>query len=147
MPYCVKLFLALLILRCWKQLFLKIFYPVAPDTIHNHVKTYRDERRNMHFIAPEYGMYCRCVKYHETLMFRHLNDTGWNNYNLLNKRQWNTRWAFAWKHDIFTKNCENNMLSSHMKRSQLLWLHDKSHLSQQKNFKVKWFGISFFFIW
>ena len=29
---------------------------VAPDTIHNHVKTYRDERRNMHFIAPEYGM-------------------------------------------------------------------------------------------
>ncbi|XP_029199160.2 nuclear receptor-binding protein-like [Acropora muricata] len=28
---------------------------VAPDTIHNHVKTYRDERRNMHFIAPEYG--------------------------------------------------------------------------------------------
>ena len=52
----------LLILRCRKQLFLKIFYPVAPDTIHNHVKTYRDERRNMHFIAPEYGMYCRCVK-------------------------------------------------------------------------------------
>lgn len=28
---------------------------VAPDTIHNHVKTYREERRNMHFIAPEYG--------------------------------------------------------------------------------------------
>ncbi|XP_048582966.1 nuclear receptor-binding protein isoform X2 [Nematostella vectensis] len=28
---------------------------VAPDTIHNHVKTCREERRNMHFIAPEYG--------------------------------------------------------------------------------------------
>ncbi|XP_022802070.1 nuclear receptor-binding protein-like [Stylophora pistillata] len=28
---------------------------VAPDTIHNHVKTYREEMRNMHFIAPEYG--------------------------------------------------------------------------------------------
>ena len=31
---------------------------------------------------------------------------------LLNKPQWNTRWAFARKHDIFR--CENNMLSSHV---------------------------------
>ena len=29
---------------------------------------------------------------------------------LLHKHQWNTRWAFAQKLDIFT--CENNMLSS-----------------------------------
>ena len=29
--------------------------PVAPDAIHNHVKTYREEQRNMHYIAPEYG--------------------------------------------------------------------------------------------
>ncbi|KXJ13209.1 nuclear receptor-binding protein isoform X2 [Exaiptasia diaphana] len=29
---------------------------VAPDTIHNHVKTCREEKRNMHFIAPEYGI-------------------------------------------------------------------------------------------
>ncbi|XP_066272212.1 nuclear receptor-binding protein-like isoform X1 [Branchiostoma lanceolatum] len=28
---------------------------VAPDAIHNHVKTYREEQRHMHFIAPEYG--------------------------------------------------------------------------------------------
>ena len=34
------------------------------------------------------------------------------------------------KHDIFT--CENNMLSSDVKRSRLLWLHDTSRLSQQK---------------
>ncbi len=31
------------------------FIPVAPDAIHNHVKTYREEQRNMHYIAPEYG--------------------------------------------------------------------------------------------
>ena len=31
------------------------------------------------------------------------------------------------------------MLSSHVKRSPLLWLHIKSYLSQRK---VKWFGIS-----
>ena len=29
------------------------------------------------------------------------------------KHLWNTRWAFAWKLDIFT--CDNNMLSSHVK--------------------------------
>ncbi|XP_070556440.1 nuclear receptor-binding protein-like [Ptychodera flava] len=28
---------------------------VAPDTIHNHVKTFREEQKNMHYIAPEYG--------------------------------------------------------------------------------------------
>uniref|UniRef100_A0A8D8QG91 Nuclear receptor-binding protein homolog n=1 Tax=Cacopsylla melanoneura TaxID=428564 RepID=A0A8D8QG91_9HEMI len=28
---------------------------VAPDTIHHHVKTCRDNMKNMHFIAPEYG--------------------------------------------------------------------------------------------
>ena len=35
------------------------------------------------------------------------------------------------KHDIFT--CENNMLSSHVKISPLLWLHNKSRLLQGKN--------------
>ena len=63
---------------------------------------------------------------------------------LLYKYQWNTRWAFARKHDIFT--CENNMLSSHVKRSRLLWLHDTSCLRSKKNVKVKWFGISLVFI-
>ena len=40
------------------------------------------------------------------------------------KHQWNTRWAFARKRDTFTR--ENNILSSHVKRSPLLWLHNKS---------------------
>ena len=31
------------------------------------------------------------------------------------------------------------------KRSLLLWLHNKLHLLQQKNIKVKWFGISIVF--
>ncbi|CAB4009154.1 nuclear receptor-binding -like, partial [Paramuricea clavata] len=29
---------------------------VAPDTIRDHVKTYHEERRNMHYLAPEYGL-------------------------------------------------------------------------------------------
>ncbi|KAL0272390.1 UNVERIFIED_CONTAM: hypothetical protein PYX00_005375 [Menopon gallinae] len=29
---------------------------VAPDAIHHHVKTCRDSMKNMHFIAPEYGV-------------------------------------------------------------------------------------------
>ena len=45
------------------------------------------------------------------------------------------------KHDIFT--CENNMLSSHVKTSPLLWLCNKLLLSQEKAIKVKWFGISY----
>ena len=32
------------------------------------------------------------------------------------------------------------MLSSHVKISPLLWLHNKSRLSHQKTIKVKWFG-------
>lgn len=28
---------------------------VAPDTINNHVKTCREEQKNLHFFAPEYG--------------------------------------------------------------------------------------------
>ena len=42
--------------------------------------------------------------------------------NLLYKYQWNTRWAFAPKLGVFT--CENNVLSSHVKISPLLWLHN-----------------------
>ena len=38
------------------------------------------------------------------------------------------------------------MLSSHVKISPLLWLHNKSHISHQKSIKVKWFGISLVFI-
>ena len=66
----------------------------------------------------------------------------WECY-LLYKHQWNTRWAFTRKLDIFT--CENNMLSSHVKISPLLWLHNKSRLSHQKTVKVKWFGSSLVF--
>ena len=43
--------------------------------------------------------------------------------HLFYKHQWNTRWAFAQKHDIFT----------HVKISP--------HLSQDKTVSVKWFGI------
>ena len=39
-----------------------------------------------------------------------------------------------------------NLLSSHMKISPLLWLHNKSLLSHQKTVKVKWFGSSMVFI-
>lgn len=30
-------------------------FPVAPDTINNHVKTCREEKKSLHFFAPEYG--------------------------------------------------------------------------------------------
>ena len=58
---------------------------------------------------------------------------------LLYKHQWNTKWAFARKLDIFT--CENNMLYSHVKISPLLWLRNKSRLSHQK--LLKWNGLVF----
>ncbi|CAJ0920362.1 unnamed protein product, partial [Ranitomeya imitator] len=34
---------------------LLFLFPVAPDTINNHVKTCREEQKNLHFFAPEYG--------------------------------------------------------------------------------------------
>ena len=40
--------------------------------------------------------------------------------------------------------CEINRLSSHVKRSPLLWLHNKTHLSQQKNYEIE---IVYYFIW
>jgi len=43
----------------------------------------------------------------------------------------------AQKSGIFTR--DNNMLSSHIKRSVLLLLHKKSHLSQQKSAMVWYF--------
>ena len=55
-----------------------------------------------------------------------------------------TRCAFAQKHGIFAR--ENNMLSSHVKRLPLLWLHNKLCLSQEKAIKMKWFCISSVFI-
>ena len=59
---------------------------------------------------------------------------------ILYKHQWNTRWAFARKLDIFT--CENTMLSLHVKISPLLyWLHNKSRPSHQK--LLKWNGLIF----
>ena len=39
-----------------------------------------------------------------------------------------------------------NLISSHVKISPLLWLYNKSRLSHQKTVKVKWFGISLVFI-
>ena len=40
--------------------------------------------------------------------------------------------------------CENNIIFT-CERSPLLWLQNKSCLSQQKAIKVKWFGISLVF--
>ena len=60
---------------------------------------------------------------------------------LLYKHQWNTKWALAWKLDIFT--CQNNMLSSHVKISPLLWLHNKLHLSDRK---MLWYFIGVYII-
>ena len=40
-----------------------------------------------------------------------------------------------------------NLLSSHVKISPLLWLHNKSRLSHQKTVKVKWFGILLVFLY
>ena len=39
-----------------------------------------------------------------------------------------------------------NMLSSHVKISPLLWLHNELRLLHQKTIKVKWFGSSMVFI-
>ena len=65
--------------------------------------------------------------------------------NLLYKHQWNTKFAFAGKLDIFI--CENNMLSSHVKISPLLWLHNKPHLSDQKTLsKMVWHFIGVYII-
>ena len=46
----------------------------------------------------------------------------------LYQHQWNTEWAFTRKLHTCIFTHENNMLSSHMKRSPSLWLHNKSHL-------------------
>lgn len=41
---------------------IRYFLLVAPDTINNHVKTCREEQKNLHFFAPEYGgMLCHSL--------------------------------------------------------------------------------------
>ena len=55
---------------------------------------------------------------------------------LLYKHQWNTKWAFPRKIHIFTR--EDNMLSSHVKRSPSLWLHNKSRLWKQADLVFHW---------
>ena len=52
------------------------------------------------------------------------------NQILLYKHQWNTKWAFPRKLHIFTR--EDNVLSSHVKRSPSLWLHNKSRLWKRR---------------
>ena len=46
---------------------------------------------------------------------------------------------------VNTKEIPSSHASSHVKRSPLLWLHNKLRLSQQKAIEVKWFGISLVF--
>jgi len=55
---------------------------------------------------------------------------------LLYEHQWNTKWAFPRKLHIFTH--EDNMLSSHVKRSLSLWLHNKSRLWKQVDLVFQW---------
>ena len=60
----------------------------------------------------------------------------WLLYNkrglLLYKQQWNTRWAFACKHDIFT--CEDNMLKDH---HCLMWSHNPLKSTQMCSCMIK----------
>ena len=70
---------------------------------------------------------CSLVRYrvdHEKIKF--ISISGHVIFCLLYKHQWNTKWAFPRKRQIFTR--EENMLSSHVKRSPSLWLHNKSRL-------------------
>ena len=50
--------------------------------------------------------------------------------------QWNTKWAFTRKVHIFTH--EDNIISSHVKRSPSLWLHNKSRLWKQADLVFHW---------
>ena len=52
------------------------------------------------------------------------------------KHQWNTKWAFPRKLHIFIR--EDNMLSSHVKKSSSSWLHNKSHLWKQTDLVFHW---------
>ena len=67
---------------------------------------------------------------------------------ILHKYQWNNKWAFAWKYHIFTR--ENNLISSHAKRSPSLWLHNKSRhfhwcLFNKKNITCPLVDMNFIF--
>ena len=49
--------------------------------------------------------------------------------------------------EILGELSRENLISSHVKISPLLWLHNKSRLSHQKTIKVKWFGIYYMAAW
>ena len=59
----------------------------------------------------------------------HLTRPEDTHFSVFYKHQWNTKWAFPRKLNIFTR--EDNMLSSHVKRSPSLWLHNKLRLWKQ----------------
>ena len=65
--------------------------------------------------------------------------------HLLYKHRRNTEWAFERKHDIFIR--EGYMLFSHVKRSALLWLHNKSRLSQRRLWQQRLSQSSFDATW
>ena len=80
-------------------------------------------------------------------MFKHalLTNDKVKKDHLFYKHHWNTKWAFARKLDIFT--CENNMLSSYVKISLLLWHHNKLHLSDKNCLsKMVWYFIGVYII-
>ena len=69
---------------------------------------------------------------------------------LLYKHQWNPKWAFPRNLHIFTR--EDNMLSSHVKGSPWLWLHNKSRLFHwclynKQNITCPLMDMNFIFSW
>ena len=70
-------------------------------------------------------------KAHQTVELRNMYY-----FVLLYKHQWNTKWAFPRKLYTFTR--EDNVLSSHVKRSPSLWLHNKSRLWKQADLVFHW---------
>ena len=63
-----------------------------------------------------------------------------------NNKKLNNSFYYINTNEIPGELSRENLISSHVKISPLLWLHNKSRLSHQKTIKVKWFGISLVFI-
>ena len=110
-------------------------------TCHTNELVPRNARHNIWSQRPYYRKYCEDVFPPPSNTREFSSSSLPGQPILLYKRQWNPRWAFARKLDIFR--CENNMLSSHVKISLLLWLHNKPHLS---DLKMLWYFIGVYII-
>ena len=58
------------------------------------------------------------------------------------------KYQMSFRPKSYILTCENNMLSSHVKISPLLWLHNKSRLLHQKNYlsEMVWYFIGVYII-